>query len=335
MKNQYYQQIRGLCIILVVMIHLPLGLDTGVSSFLWTGIRQIINFPVATFVFLSAYFCKYDSRMLVKDFYIKRLKRLLIPYFWGAVLYLVLLPYIREHHLGEDAVFRFLTGYGPAYFLLALAQLTIITPLIFKYKGSKMFRIISWLITPTYLVLYYVVLLFYGKEIPASQTPFFAWYVFYFIGIVYREDILRFGKKLGKVTMCFFIVVALILSSIESYLVLNYSGVYSFAISQIKMSSIIYSLIVIVYFVCNAEDTEGNWLSKLGDYSMGIFMLHPFFNWLFKFVLIHLNLLDYNSFPGVTFNHLVICLCSIVCSFCTSFYANKYYPNVAKTLGLV
>lgn len=84
MKNQYYQQIRGLCIILVVMIHLPLGLDTGVSSFLWTGIRQIINFPVATFVFLSAYFCKYDSRMLVKDFYNKRLKRLLIPYLWGG-----------------------------------------------------------------------------------------------------------------------------------------------------------------------------------------------------------------------------------------------------------
>ncbi len=55
MKRQYWQMIRGICILAVIMIHCPQG-TTGLDSYIWLGIRQIINFPVALFIFMAGYF---------------------------------------------------------------------------------------------------------------------------------------------------------------------------------------------------------------------------------------------------------------------------------------
>lgn len=44
-KHQYWQMVRGVCILAVIMIR-----------YLWLGIRQIINFPVTMFIFMAGYF---------------------------------------------------------------------------------------------------------------------------------------------------------------------------------------------------------------------------------------------------------------------------------------
>lgn len=66
-RDDYFQGIRGLCIIMVVLIHCMTGLDyeqSGVLQFnydYWIVFRQFINFPVAVFFFLSGYFVKYKK----------------------------------------------------------------------------------------------------------------------------------------------------------------------------------------------------------------------------------------------------------------------------------
>ena len=55
MKNQYWQMVRGVCILAVVMIHCPQG-AFGVDKAIWLVIRQFINFPVALFIFMAGYF---------------------------------------------------------------------------------------------------------------------------------------------------------------------------------------------------------------------------------------------------------------------------------------
>lgn len=58
-KNNYWQFIRGICILAVIMIHCPSGAGYETSSLTfhsWLAFRQFINFPVATFVFLSGFF---------------------------------------------------------------------------------------------------------------------------------------------------------------------------------------------------------------------------------------------------------------------------------------
>ena len=54
-KIQFWQSIRGICILAVIMIHCPQG-ENGLNQNTWLGIRQIINFPVALFIFMAGYF---------------------------------------------------------------------------------------------------------------------------------------------------------------------------------------------------------------------------------------------------------------------------------------
>ncbi len=56
-KSQFWQMIRGICILAVIMIHCPSGQTyTNIDYNAWIVLRQCINFPVAMFVFLAGYF---------------------------------------------------------------------------------------------------------------------------------------------------------------------------------------------------------------------------------------------------------------------------------------
>ena len=56
-RDDFWQFIRGLCIAAVVLIHCPNGIGySPVCFYSWFSLRQIINFPVATFVFMAGYF---------------------------------------------------------------------------------------------------------------------------------------------------------------------------------------------------------------------------------------------------------------------------------------
>ena len=61
-KDAYWQYIRGICIICVILIHCKTGIEykndiLGSWNFdYWIVMRQLINFPVAIFIFLAGYF---------------------------------------------------------------------------------------------------------------------------------------------------------------------------------------------------------------------------------------------------------------------------------------
>lgn len=56
-KSQYWQMVRGICILAVIMIHCPSGQNyTDIDYIAWIVLRQFINFPVAMFIFLAGYF---------------------------------------------------------------------------------------------------------------------------------------------------------------------------------------------------------------------------------------------------------------------------------------
>lgn len=62
-RNAFWQCVRGLCILAVVMIHCPSGIEYGAGTFPYTAtliLRQFINFPVAVFFFLAGYFTNPD-----------------------------------------------------------------------------------------------------------------------------------------------------------------------------------------------------------------------------------------------------------------------------------
>ena len=76
-KNNYWQAVRGVSILAVVMIHSLGGFDyTNSSCDEFVVLRQIINFAVAVFVFMAAYFVNTDNMLSekfnYKDYLYKR-----------------------------------------------------------------------------------------------------------------------------------------------------------------------------------------------------------------------------------------------------------------------
>lgn len=61
-KDIYWQYIRGICVLCVILIHCKNGIDyRNVTNYSWNFdywliLRQVINFPVAIFIFLAGYF---------------------------------------------------------------------------------------------------------------------------------------------------------------------------------------------------------------------------------------------------------------------------------------
>lgn len=82
-KREYWQSIRGICILAVVLIHSLGGFDYSTGySVEFVILRQIINFAVATFVFMAGYFVNVDA-LFDKEFSYKHW----IIYRGGATVY--------------------------------------------------------------------------------------------------------------------------------------------------------------------------------------------------------------------------------------------------------
>lgn len=63
-RDSYWQIVRGICILAVVMIHCPNALAYSRDSMDYNGwivLRQIIDFPVPVFVFMAGYFARQDK----------------------------------------------------------------------------------------------------------------------------------------------------------------------------------------------------------------------------------------------------------------------------------
>lgn len=67
-KREYWQTIRGVCILAVVLIHALGGFNYAHDyDTEFVILRQIINFAVAIFVFMAGYFVSVD-KMSAEDF---------------------------------------------------------------------------------------------------------------------------------------------------------------------------------------------------------------------------------------------------------------------------
>ena len=62
-RDPYFQAIRGICMCAVILIHCQAQGHTAMAEYYQIVLRQIINFAVATFIFMAGYFaCPYKMR---------------------------------------------------------------------------------------------------------------------------------------------------------------------------------------------------------------------------------------------------------------------------------
>ena len=269
-KSRYWQAVRGICILAVIMIHCPAG-DRGVDQTIWLALRQFINFPVAIFIFMAGYFVKPDK---VNGIYLKnRVRRLLMPFLLWSTFYTVKNALFNNVRSWDKVLFNFVTGQSaaPLYYILVMIQFTLLTPLFVKMKNRK------WLyvITPLYLCGLYIWNFNFGMAPSLYGTFFPAWLFFYILGMDTRTG------KLNNVVMRampYWVAVTFVIALMEAFVLRKLGCSISFASSQIKFSTFAYTGTIILLLLKNQKKEEkgiiGDVIGKVGDCSYGIFFLH-------------------------------------------------------------
>ncbi len=319
-RNQYWQIIRGVCMLAVVMIHCPSAADYSTDSLTfaaWLTIRQIINFPVACFIFMSGYFTDVEECQTSPTGYIRtRMKRLLVPFFLWSFFYSgvsVAGSILEQETINwTDIILRIFVGKSatPFYYILVLLQLTLLTPLMINIieKNGVLNKLMS-IVTPAYLVYVYVFNIAEGGFPPYYATVFMAWFVFYFMGLCFRmnrESAERISHKFGKLRYVF---AALFLSIAEAFIITHFGLGAAFGCSQLKFTGFLYSMWLYhkrnVRVDCDASITHV--VKYIGDVSYGIFYLHCFVISILNMIM---NLVIENAVWGLRF--IVIFVLSVV-----------------------
>ncbi len=278
-KSRYWQAVRGVCILAVIMIHCPVG-QNGLDQIVWLALRQLINFPVAIFIFMAGYFIKPEK--VNADYIINRGGgRLLLPFLLWDVIYTVKNVLFGDNVEWKSVLFDFLTGRAaaPLYYILVLFQLTLLTPFILKKAGKKWL----YLITPVYLCVIYIWTVIAGAPPRLYGTVFPAWLLFYLLGIDCRAGRLeRYVQKSSGV----WVIVAVGIELLETIVLYVGGCSITLASSQLKFSSCLYAATILLCLKKNEDKVQCNtWISNIGDCSFGIFFLHCMVLWIVKKIL--------------------------------------------------
>lgn len=281
-KRIYWQSIRGICILAVVLIHALGGYDysDGVADTGFLIFRQLINFAVATFIFMSGYFVnirKIESgEYNYKSWLIIRGGRLLVPFVIWSLLYSGV-NVLWNINKGEEinllgVIYRFIVGKSatPFYYIVVLFQLTLVTPFLVKtVKEKGIISKLLWLVTPIYLVYVYVWNFMTGSSPRLYETLFPAWFGFYYLGIWVKCGLKAKGGK-------WILAVMFLLSCFEALFLRHCGMSQGFYTSQITAGSFLYTG-VFIGVLLQEESRWGrkeNILSGIGDCSYGIFYIH-------------------------------------------------------------
>ena len=196
-RNPYFQYVRGICIIMVVLIHSRAGIPFQGTAYSWNFdywlvLRQTINFPVATFVFLSGYFTnvdRLDTGSNRTQYLLQRITRLYLPFFVWSFIYSAVNKISNGFNssIFKEIVILFVgLSSGQLYYILVLIQLTILSPLLIKTIKMNRFIKLMFAITPIYLVALYAYAIFFGHQFKFYATIFPAWFLFYYFGLYVR-----------------------------------------------------------------------------------------------------------------------------------------------------
>lgn len=158
------------------------------------------------------------------------------------------------------------------YFLLLYAQLTILTPLI--YRALESCRALVYSVTPVALVVYEIATAA-GFVFPVLGRLFPFWMLFYVVGLDWKR---WRGVVEGERRVWVLVLAGCVFLQIVAGYCWDSFGDYNMATTQIKLSSMVTSLAVIAVTMSASSRARSvassSPLVPLGDASFGIYLSH-------------------------------------------------------------
>jgi len=272
-----FQILRAIAIIMVVLIH-----TVSVEKNLY--IRQMFNFAVPLFIFLSGFF--YNEKKFNESgikYLLSKLQTILIPYFFWSLLVLSLFLVLNKIN-PNDLFLKLATGgaLGPYYYIIVLTQLILFSPIMAVLNTKLIGKIVLFALTPITLATLYILRINFIINFNNLYyaLPFTVWFIFYYTGYLTKKNdiIIKLSSKLEKNRLIFLIlfIVSFGFTILESYIINIKLFDTTFAASQVKFTSFIMSFMIIFYLILfEFKDNPLNrLLVKIGDISFGIFLIH-------------------------------------------------------------
>ena len=307
-RNQYFDFLRGIAIIMVVGIHTFFRQPTfdSCGEIAAVAIRQMLNCAVPLFFAISGFFLgqkKLNTFSEIMAFYKKQIPKIYIPVLIWSIPDLINRLINGSHHAMLYILMMFCCAFSIYYFVFAIVQYYLLLPLLRKFnnRGGVFVSILMSMIS---VVLHNYYTLVLGNDLPlivkGGIFPF--WIMFFMIGLYLSNHNRNYALTLPVCCT----VAGIVLQVIETY--------YHFKIHGngfgIKTSSFLYAAAIITMFFSTRMETlysEKNIIVKIirriGNISFGVYLTHMFvlylishlvktdywsINWILTFMLIRI-----------------------------------------------
>lgn len=318
-KKNYFQIIRAICILAVILIHTLYFTNISIYNYNNIIIRRIINFAVGTFIFLAGYFVHVENK---KEFYKKKIKRILIPLLVWDIIYTIIYNFVEYNGIKSlilDILFSRKAVH--LYYLYALLQLFILTPYLQYFlnrnKNSRIRDVIIF-ISPICNLIYCLIVLYLKdfKFLTLYKYTFIPWISFFTFGMMQRNDN-NIKSKIEK-----FSAVLLILNIIEGILIFYLYGNYEISTTQLTFINSIYTLVFCILVIKHKDGIiNSKILTKIGNMSYGIYFSHLLFLAIIRKIVGYLNL-EY------IIDVLVVYVLTILVTICGNYIYYRYKEKI-------
>ncbi|MCC7565369.1 MAG: acyltransferase [Methanomicrobiaceae archaeon] len=328
-----FDYMRGLAIIAVVAIHVSMALPlidvvTALGTLNMLLSFVLLQFAVPMFIFITGFVLslRYSGRFSTAAFYRRRLATILPPYLLFTFVYMVLPPGLTAYIWPAKAasvqtfIIDLLTGtaHYHLWFFVLIIQLYLIYPLIaamygvcaeyeqeYPLLGAVLALQILW---STGIIAGGVDLLWHS--VTGSMFPeyvYFPEYIFYFIaGIHVHHNFDRFREAVHRVSGIKILFASAVTAGALSLLLIagtirygtfnGISGMYSLfetVAEPFYYVTIIALAFIVAEWLTASKNAASQLLKTTGDYSFGIYLIHPLFLLLGTEVLARVFFIDW------------------------------------------
>ena len=215
-RNQYFDFIRGIAILMVIAIHTfpqsDVSTQKGAINLI---LRQIAGSPVPLFLAISGFFLGgkiLDTKEQRLTFWKKQIPKVYIPVLiWS--LPLLFLSIKNGENLIISIIRFFGCGYSIYYFIALIIQCYIFLPMLQKIQNRRFFCILTYLISTT-CVFFISWFDFNRFPLVVYAGPIVTWIMFFYMGIILSKE--RREKNIRYLSI--FIGLSIILCIAESYM---------------------------------------------------------------------------------------------------------------------
>lgn len=284
MRDNYWDVVKGIAIIAVIIIHscTTAGLFTYSDGALKIiTLRAVVNFAVPVFFALSGFLNGRSKSPKDLAWVYRRLAAIIPTYLIWTTIFIVL--FNRSHITQPTSLikdFMFGSGIGIGYFVIVLTQFTIMTPVLARIRSIRAHIVTIFVLTAMGLSFTYFIQFHHVQ--PLSRFPFNAilfpvWYPFYHLGFIagQRGWFTEAGSRASIIATAFAVVLLLVASIFEGLALRGVSLL--FATSQLRATSFIYSsavFLLILLLHSRAENIRASGLAWLGRNSYAVYLTH-------------------------------------------------------------